>query len=63
MQSQHEGSLRKLKKRKGAAQHQFILFYKSVAGDPGKVATDWRLLGVQSVEAFPGTAELELTKT
>ena len=42
---------------------KFICFYKSVAGDPGKVATDWRLSGVQSVEALPGTVELESAKT
>ena len=40
-----------------------ICFCNSVAGDPGNVATDWRLLGVQSVEAFPGTVELEPAKT
>jgi len=39
------------------------LFYKSVAEDPEKVELDSRLPEVQSIEAFPETAELKLTNT
>jgi len=37
----------------------YTFFYKSVATDPGTVATDWRHFRVQSVGTFPGTVELE----
>ena len=39
-----------------------VLFYKSVATDPGTVATDWRLLGCNPLTTFPGTVELEPAK-
>ena len=37
-------------------------FYKSVATDPGTVATDWRHLGCNPLTTFPGTVELEAAK-
>ena len=41
----------------------YTFFYKSVAGDPGEVEMDWRLLGVGSIAAFPRTVEIEPAKT
>ena len=40
-----------------------MLFYKSVAGDPGEVEIDSRLSEMESIQAFPGTVELEPAKT
>jgi len=63
MQSLFGERLRKLHKYKSAAQHKLILFYKSVAGDPGEVEIDWRLSEVESIQAFPGAVELEPVPT
>ena len=63
MQSVYGGRHRKLKKHKSATKTSLHVFYKLVAGDPGKIEADWRLWDVASVEAFPGTVQLEPAKT
>jgi len=54
--------LQTLNKRNSAAKKQRILFYKSLATDPGTVATDWRPLGCNPLTTFPETVELEPAK-
>ena len=65
MQSLFGERLRKLQKYTSAPKTKFELFcfHKSVAGDPGELEIDWRLLEVESIQAFPGTVELEPAKT
>ena len=59
-----QGRLSKLRKYKSSAKHKFMcFFYKSVAGDPGEVEMEQRLLGVGPIAAFPRTVEIEPAKT